>query len=355
MKKLFKFITILSLFVFIGLITSCGSKEKVDEKKDTKTQENINKNSEDNSKNNKESKEEKKLDRKIVLRAVNGPTAIGFSKFVEDNTGKNVSKFEYEKAALAQEVVNSFIKGEIDMAAVPANLASTLYNKTNGNVQVASVNTLGVVYIVDNIGTIKKISDLKGKTVMVPAKGQTPEYILKDILSKSGLKIGEDVKIEYKNQPNEVAAAFNSGKEVVALLPEPFVTVVKMKNKKVNVSLDLNKIWKELNKTEIVTGVLIVNKEFAEKHKDLVVEFLEKYKSSIEFVKNNREEASKIIEKQGIVKAPVAQKALEKLNIAYLDGDDLNMNLNNYLEILFKLEPKSIGGKVPPQDFYFKK
>lgn len=357
MKKNYR---ILAFLLALVMLVGCAPSTKKDEPKkdvsetENKVEEKKDKKPEKDDKVVKSGNESKKIDRKVKLVAIKGPTAIGLAKFIEDNTGKDNSDYEFTMASIAQEVVNGIAKKEFDMAAIPANLASTVYNKTQGKIQVLAVNTLGVVYIVDNSGEIKGISDLKGKTIYVPAKGQTPEYILKDVLKKSGLKEG-DYTLEYKGEPAEIAALLNKGENIVGLLPEPFITAVKTKNSKINTAIDLNAEWKKLNNTEIVTGVLVANREFIEQNKELVVDFLAKYKESIEFAKNNREESSKLIEKLGVVKAPVAIKALEKLNIAYMDGEDLKNNLSKYLQILFSLDPKSVGGKLPADDFYFSK
>lgn len=302
-----------------------------------------------------ENKDLAELEDKIVVRALSGPTGMGMAKVMTEDLAESSNFIDYEIETLAQEVVNGLAKGEIDIAAIPANLAATVYNKTEGKVQVATINTLSVVYIVDNDGSINSIEDLRGKTVYATGQGQTPEYIINQVLQDNGMVPGQDVTFEYKSEPAEVASVLASQENVIALLPQPFITATQMQNDKVREAIDLNQEWLKHRDSNIVTGVLVVTKDFAENHKEDLDQFLDRYKDSIEFVKTNPKEASALIEQIGIVKAPVAEKALDKLNITYIDGQEMKDNLEGYLQVLFEQNPQSIGGALPQEDFYYNK
>ncbi|EJO5346545.1 ABC transporter substrate-binding protein [Clostridium botulinum] len=299
-----------------------------------------------------EKAETNKAQEKIKIATLKGPTGMGMVKLMEENKDAyDISLFDSP-----DQIVSKVVNGEIDAAAVPSNLASVLYNKTKGKVQLVGVNTLGVLYIVENGDTIKSIKDLKGETIYATGKGATPEFVLKYILKKNGLDPDKDVKIEYKAQHNDLATLVASKKVKIAMLPEPFVTTSKIKNKDLKVQLDLTKEWEKASgEGKLTMGSLIFKKDFIDKREKDVEDFLNDYKKSVEFVNNNKKEASKLIEKNGILpKAKIAETAIAKCNIVFIDSKDSKDSLEKFYNILKENDPKSIGGKLPDENFYYK-
>lgn len=220
-----------------------------------------------------------------------------------------------------------------------------------------AVNTLGVVYIVEK-GTeeVKSLEDLRGKTIYATGKGAVPEYALTYLLSQAGMDIEKDVKVEWKSEPTEVVSLMASQDSAVAMLPQPYVTVAQTKLDGLRVAVDLTEVWDSLdNGSKFITAGLFVRKEFAEKYPQQLAKFLDEYKASTEYVNSNVSEASQLIEKYGIVKAAIAEKALPDCNIVYIDGEDMSKAVKGYYEVLFGLNPKSVGGKLPDDDFYYEK
>lgn len=294
----------------------------------------------------------------IRLATLKGPTGLGMLKLMSDNdSGTTSNKYEFMLAGAPDEIVSKITTGEIDAAAVPTNLAATLYNKTNGKIQMAAVNTLGVLSVVTNGENITSIKDLKGKTVYSSGQGSTPEYALNYILSQNGLEVGKDVKVEYKAEHAELATLLISGKAKIAVLPEPFVTQVTTKSKDVKIALDVTKEWNKAagDKSVLTMGCLIVRKDFAEKNKDAFNKFLEEYKASSEFTNSSVEQAAALSEQYGIMPAAVAKKAIPNCNIVYIDGSEMMTKIPDFLNVLFKANPKSVGGKLPGDDFYYEK
>lgn len=291
----------------------------------------------------------------IRLGGLKGPTSMGMVKLLDDaENGKAESKIEFTMAAAADELTPKFLKGEMDILAVPVNLASVLYNNSEGAVRFAAVNTLGVLYIVEKGGTtVKSVADLKGKTIYATGKGTTPEYALRYLLGENGLDPDKDVTIEWKSEPTEVAAVLGQEAEGVAMLPQPFVTVAMGQVEGLKVALDLTEEWEKLdNGTRFITAGLVVRKEFAEKYPKQLAKFLEEYKASTEYLNTNVTEGAALVEKYGIVKAAVAEKAIPACNVVYLDGDEMKTAVDGYLNILFEANPKAVGGKLPGSDFY---
>ncbi len=283
--------------------------------------------------------------------ALKGPTAMGLTKLMNDNETEKYG-YEFKIVAAPDEVTAMVANGSVDIACVPANLGSVLYNKTEGKVQALAINTLGVLYICENGDTVKSVSDLKGKTIYSAGKGATPEYSLNFILEKSGL--ASDVTVEWKSEHAECVQALLNDPDSVALLPQPFVTTAQAKNEGIRVAIDLNKAWDDLGvASSLLTGIVIVRKEIAEQYPEAVKQFLERYKSSVEYVNTNVDEAAKLVGKYDIVPEAVAKKAIPACNIVCITGGDMKTKLSGYLGVLFDGNSKAVGGKLPADDFYF--
>lgn len=289
----------------------------------------------------------------IRVSALKGPTAMGMIKLMDDNSEN--SGFEFTIAGAADEITPALVQGNTDIACVPANLASVLYNKTEGGVKVLAVNTLGVLYIVQNgETTIASVSDLAGKTIYASGKGATPEYALRYILTQNGLDPDSDVTIEWKSEHSECLSALVTDEGSAAMLPQPFVTTAQTKNEGVSVVLDLNSEWEALNNgSALVTGVVIARTEFAEQYPDALNSFLEEYSASVEYVNANTADAAQLIGKFDIVPAAVAEKALPKCNIVFISGAEMKEKLSGYLSVLYESEAASVGGALPADDFYY--
>lgn len=290
----------------------------------------------------------------IKIAAMKGPTGMGMVGLMNQNEeGTSLNPYNFKISGTADEIVADIVKGNLDIAAVPANLASVLYNKTEGKISVAAINTLGVLYIVENGDTIHSLEDLRGKTIYSTGKGTTPEYALKYLLTSNGIDPQKDLTIEYKAESTEVALALASSKGAIGVLPEPFVTVAKSKNENLRDAISFGEEWKKINAEELVTGVIIVRNDFLKENEGAFKTFLTEYKSSTDLTSADLEKAAELVGKYEIVPAPVAKIAIPKSNIVFIEGDSMKANLGAYLQILFDQDPKSVGGKLPGDDFYY--
>ena len=267
------------------------------------------------------------------IAALKGPTAMGLVELMslsdtanemmegKENVVSTGNTYEFTLAGSADEVTPALIKGDLDMACVPANLAAVLYGKTGGAVEVLAVNTLGVLYIVENGETVQSMADLKGQTIVAAGKGSTPEYALRYLLTENGIDPDKDVTIDWKSEHSECVAALASGQASIALLPQPFVTVAR--------------------------------RDVVEANPGAVDSFLQDYAASVEWVNGNTAEAAALVGEYGIVDAAVAEKALPYCNIVCLTGGEMKDKLSGYLKVLSEAEPSSVGGTLPGDDFYY--
>ena len=292
----------------------------------------------------------------IRLGGLKGPTSIGMVKLLNDSeTGAAQNEYTFQLAGAADELTPLLLKGELDVVAVPANLAAVLYNKSEGAVQFLAVNTLGVLYIVEKGGdAVTDWESLRGQTIYATGKGTTPEYTLTYLLAQHGLTLGTDVTVEWKTEPSEVVAQMASDSHAIAMLPQPYVTVAQTKLDGLRVALDLTASWDVLhNGSQCITAGLVVRREFAEAHPQALAAFLSEYAASTQYANDHVSETAQLVEQYDIVKAAVAEKAIPYCNIVCLSGSDMIPALKGYLQVLFDQNPASVGGAMPGDDFYY--
>lgn len=296
----------------------------------------------------------------VNVMALKGPTAMGMVKMMDESDRGEIDteNYNFDIAPSVDEVTPALSQGKADIAAVPANMASVLYNKTGGEVKVLAINTLGVLYIVENGSTIRSAADLKGKTIYASGKGATPEYALDHILENNEIDPAADVTIEWKSEHSECVAALAQDTAGIAMLPQPFVTTAVEKNPNLKVALDLTEEWDKVQTEEeeqsaLLTGVLVVRSEFARENPEAVADFMDRYARSVDYVNENTKEAAKLVGQYEIVTADVAEKALPECNITFIDGDEMKEKLSGYLSILLEQNPESVGGKLPDDDFWY--
>ena len=293
----------------------------------------------------------------MKIAALKGPTGMGMVQLMEnDELGESAIDYDISLLESPDDIVGKVISKEIDIAAVPTNLALTLYNKTQGEVQLLAVNTLGVVYVLENGQEVNSIADLKGKTMAASGKGATPDFVMQYILKQNGMEQDKDVMVDFTLQHADLAAAMASGDVKLGMLPQPHVTTAMMKNPDLRIALDITAEYKAASGTDsdLPMGCIIVQKGFASEHKELVQQFMDEYKASVDFVNNESEKAATLMEKHKILpNAAVALKAIPYSNIVYIEGVDAKDSLASYYQILFDFEPKSIGGKLADDGFYY--
>lgn len=302
-----------------------------------------------------------KLDEELEIKisVLNGTTGFGIAKLMSDSKAdKTELNYNVAVESDAANIQAGLINGSIDIAALPTNAAAALYNKTEGKVKIAAVNTLGVLYLMTNGVEIDSIDDLKGKTVYAPA--QNPAFIFEAICRANDLIPGENITIDTAYaQPADLRAALVSGNVDIAVLPEPMVTIAKSANTSLSVSLDLTEEWEKVyGENSLMQGCIVVRAEWAEAHPKELEQFLSDYEASVKYTTDFPKEASELIVENGIFagKAPVAEKAIPKCNIVYMDADDnIAECLDKFYNALYAVNPKAVGGKVPDSNIYLAK
>ena len=285
----------------------------------------------------------------VRVGSLKGPTSIGIIRMMHEQENNN---YTFTMETQADVILSSVVSGELDIALIPANVASVLYNKTKGGISVIDINTLGVLYMVSGDNSISSLADLEGRTVYTTGAGSTPEYVLRYLLAQNGLT--DKVSIEFKSEATEVAAVLAKDTSAVGMLPQPFVTAALSKNEALKIVLDMTDEWNKLgNGSKLITGVTVVRNDFLKEHPAAVEAFVKDHKSDAEFVNSDVETASEYVAEAGIIeKAPVAAKAIPYCNIVCISGADAKESLSGYLAALYEQDPSSVGGSLPADDFY---
>lgn len=291
----------------------------------------------------------KQDDTEIRIAALKGPTGMGMVKLADKQNYPNYTvSIEASPDALNPRIIS----GEVDVAVVPVNLASVLYNKLDGDISVLAVSTLGVLYVVEAGSEVNSVADLAGKTVYATGQGATPEYILNYLLDKNG--VAGSVEVNYVGEHAALATMLADGSAEIGMLPEPNVTSTLAGNDDLRIALNLTEEWNKVCSTELVQGVVIARKSFVNEHPEAIEQFLREYEKSSAFVNENIDEAAKLIVDAGILgNVEIAKKAIPNCNISFSKGEAMHKAVEGMLTVLFEANPKSIGGKLPDKDFYY--
>lgn len=323
-----RFIAILMvLLLVVGVFVGCGKEEK-DERQGAE----------------------------VRITAIAGPTGIGLVDLMQKSADKaTVNTYTFNVVSDPTQAVAAITNGTADIAAVPTNLASTLYKKTGGKVQVLAVNTLGVLHILEQGESVKNVQQLKGKTIYtdVKNKGANPEYILRYLLEKNGIDPDKDVTIEFAA---DLDTAVASGEAKVILAPEPKASTYLMQNKTLRRALNITEEWNKVSSEDcaLMMGCVIARTDYINANPDAIELFLEDYMASINVAKTDVEKAATLCETYKIIpKAAVARQAIPNCGLVYVSGNLMKTRLSAYLQVLFDYNPAAIGGALPKDDFYY--
>ena len=293
----------------------------------------------------------------INLYVLSGPTGIGaMNLWAAADAGETKNTYHITMPGANDEVVAALSNGEADIAAVATNLAATLYNKTSGGVTVLAVNTLGVLSMLSNGQEAAAVSDLKGKTIYAPGQGANPEYILRYVLSGNGLDPDKDVTLRFVGEGSELLTVWQSDPEAVILAPQPVATSILMQNENAKTLFDMTEEWDKIagGDSTLMMGCVIVRNEFLQANPGAVELFLQEYAASIEKAQSDVEGTAALCQQYGLIpKAALAQKAIPSCGLTFVTGAEMKTGLSGYLQVMLDANPKSVGGALPGDGFYY--
>lgn len=293
----------------------------------------------------------------VNLYVLSGPTGIGaMNLWAAADAGETQNTYHITMPGANDEVVAAISNGDADIAAVATNLAATLYNKTSGGVTVLAVNTLGVLSLLGNGQEIASIADLAGKTIYASGQGANPEYILRYVLNGNGLDPDKDVTIRFVGEGSELLTVWQTDPEAVIMAPQPVATSILMQNENARTLFNMTDEWGRVSggDSTLMMGCVIVRNEFLQENPGAVALFLQEYAASIEKAQSDVEGTAALCEQYGLIpKAALAQKAIPSCGLTFVTGAEMKSALSGYLQVMFDADPKSVGGAMPGDDFYY--
>ena len=356
MKKVLSMLSIVLMIAVFGVGCSKKSENQPETNNQPVAEDQVGATNEEDSTEEATVTEEAQPQEKVTINvaSLKGPTSLGLLQMMSESDSDTLQNdYHFEIFQAADEILTKVVKGEVDIALVPANVAATLYQKTSNQIQVIDINTLGVLYAVEHGDSIQTVADLAGKTICMTGKGQVPEYALSYILSQNGLSM-DDVTVEFKSEPAEVIAFLSAKEDAVGILPQPFVASATMQDTTLRVALDLTEQWNLVDTdSTLITGVTIVKKDFLDQNKAAIDQFLVEHAASVEYANTNVEETATLAETYGIVKAAVAKNAIPNCNIVSITGEEMQTKLSGYLKTLFDANADAVGGTLPDEGFYY--
>lgn len=293
----------------------------------------------------------------VNLYVLSGPTGIGaMNLWAAADAGETQNTYHITMPGANDEVVAAISNGDADIAAVATNLAATLYNKTSGGVTVLAVNTLGVLSLLGNGQEIASIADLAGKTIYAPGQGANPEYILRYVLTGNGLDPDKDVTIQFVGEGSELLTVWQTDPEAVIMAPQPVATSILMQNENAVTLFSMTDEWDKVSggDSTLMMGCVIVRNEFLQENPGAVELFLQEYAASIEKAQSDVEGTAALCEQYGLIpKAALAKAAIPSCGLTFVTGAEMKSALSGYLQVMFDADPKSVGGAMPGDDFYY--
>jgi len=301
------------------------------------------------------SSEEVQVGAHVRVGTLRGPAGMGMAPLMAwAEEGLTRNDYSFTIGGAPEEMTASIISGALDIAAVPVNLASILYDRMDGEVQVISALTQGVLFVLDSTGEVHTIEDLRGKTIHVTGQGAIPQFAFEHILRGNGLEPGVDVEIVFNAEHAELAALMAAGEVSIGLLPQPFVTSVLNQNEDVEIALDLTAEWEAVDPDSVfVQSSVVVRRAFLEEYPEAVKLFLEEHAGSLAFVGAFAEESAELMEQFDIVPAAVARQVIPRSNFVYITGAEMRVAVETFLAVIFEANPQAIGGVMPGEDFFF--
>lgn len=330
MKNLKKLFALLLVAAMLATLAACGTKQ--DETKTTEPS---------------TVSDEREVKTKVAV--LNGPTGLGLSKFKNDRSYAYTVDYHSDP----QEIVPLVIKGEVDIAAVPLNLAANIYKKTNGAVQMIAISTLGVLHVLSADESIKNVADLKGKTVYATGQGSTPEYIINYILEKNGIDPEKDIDLQYKSAHNELATLAVEGKAEICILPEYFATKVALKSEKMKKVIDLTDEWNKVSEAQLAMGCYIARKEYIEANPEIIAEFIDFAEISTNYVNEIMLSTSFLLSEKLFETKEEAEQAVKGSNMVMITGEEMKQIAASNFEVLYNAAPAAVGGELPNDALYY--
>ncbi len=307
-------------------------------------------------------KEDSKNQEDMEKTVYNFPMPVGFpgisvAYLKADNTViMNGVDVNYEVVESPDLMGARVLSGDADLFIAPTNLGPVLYNK-GVDIKYLGSMVWGVLYIVST-EDLNGWESLRGREIYMLGRGLTPDIVMRTLLKANNLDPEKDVKLKYVQNKTELAPSFIAGKSTISIMPEPSLTMVKKKVKGAKVVLDLQTEWQKMTGSDLSypQASLYAKGELVKNNPEFISAFLEKYAASINKIVQDPEAAGKKAATYlSTPPAPIIAKSIPGGNLKWVGASKARESLENYLKVLLASNPKTVGGKLPDEDFYYTK
>jgi NitT/TauT family transport system substrate-binding protein len=291
----------------------------------------------------------------LVIYGLRGPSGVGMIRLFEEPPVLPDAIVRVEALAQANLMAAKFIAGEAKIGILPPDTAAKIA-ASGGGVQAAAVTGLGMLSLLSADPAVRRIEDLKGRSVEVAGQGATPDYVFRKILLSKGLTPDTDVIFGYSLAYPEIAQALIAGRLSLALLPEPFATMARSGNAGLRQVGNIQDEWAGIaGSGNFPMTVLVVDGEWARTRRQALSAVLERLRESIEWVAANPAEAGALVEKHDLgLRALAAAAAIPRSNYVYVPAAEARPALESLYRAFLEFAPQSIGGVLPADSFYWK-
>ena len=295
--------------------------------------------------------------KEVKIISGNSLDGISISKLIkEENEIKKGYNTTYNIENNKEKLEKSLDNEKYDIAIVPTDMATKVYNK-NSNYQICASIGEGSYYLVTSDPTITGFnSTLINKDVAIIEENSMIDIISKSILNKNNV---DDSKVNFKyvSSAPEIVTTLALGNIRTGIVPETSLTTLLYKHSGLKILTSTNEAYeKAFNIKEGYSQFsIIVKKDFAKDSKEYVNEFLSKVKSSIDFVNKNPLQAGAYGEELSIpIKPQVLSKAIKRCNLKFIIVDEFKNNYKELFNILYNYNKEAVGGTVIDESIYYK-
>jgi NitT/TauT family transport system substrate-binding protein len=291
-----------------------------------------------------------------------GPMSIPLQYMVENNSLASVAEKTTLSIWATPAQLQAIITGtQGDFLSLPSNAAALYYNK-GIKLQYLDNSVWNILYLVTADTGIKSMSDLKGKTVLVPYQNAVPDAMFQSLCQQHGLEVNKDITITYAPDPIQASQSLLKGTDQYVLLSEPSATSVILAGAKNGTTfvraISVGAAWQNSsggNSVTPVAGTIVLGD--IQNRPDVVKVFMAEYAKAIIWMLANPEQAGDVgaraLAQQGFT-ATILTASMKNTEWRYVKATDARSKLESFFNTLSQVSPNFIGGKLPDDGFYFK-
>jgi NitT/TauT family transport system substrate-binding protein len=290
-----------------------------------------------------------------TIAALKGPSAMGMIRLIDSLNRGSGHSVEVQILNEPLQVRKMMLDGTADFAILPTTMAAIMYNK-GLKYKLIGIPCWGTLYLAGSDTLVKRWEDLRDKRIHVMARGMTPDVMFRHLLVKNGLDPDMDVILDYSFPTHiDLANAVAAGQAALGILSEPLASLVTLKNSDIRIIFNLETEWSKKEDIEITETAFLGSESILSDEPELVGKIIDSYRHSSGWVNQYPDSAAVLIVRYGILPdAAVAAHAIPGSNLRFVRAAEVEAEIEDYLNVFYKLNPDIVGGKLPDEDFIYR-